>query len=280
MIEHHTRLKPPEADAPAGVLAVNAVRQTINQGGAMSIFERFRVVSGAAVLAAGATLSFAAPAAPVALYGCSEQSVALIYPAGLYRKLLPPGFRFPGLGLKAQILVSGSNCASVNGGGPSSELLSFMEVTPSAAYTDPDVPLYAIALTGYSTRPDTVAAFAAAGFGDLIHLGTVKVTAVEHPFLHEIHGSVVAGNADGEVITDTSVFGPVTTVPASRTRLFAVRNGAVVGIADGTYTVHPGYAGVGTLLKYDDGPAVAPLAASLATHEYGYDLLITPVPLP
>ncbi len=257
--------------------------QITNSGSAMSIVARFHAVSVAAALAAATTIPTAGaadPATTVSLHNCSEQSVALIYPSELYRKLLPPGFSFPGLHLTAQILVSGSNCESANGGGPSSELLSFMEVVPTAEYMDPDVPLYAIALTGYSTRPDTVAAFAAAGFGDLVHLGTVKVTEVDHPLLLERRGNVVAGNAEAQVITSTVVFGPLTTVAASRTRLFAVRNGAVVGIADGQYTAHPGYAGIGTLLKFGDGPAVTPIGVSVATHESGYDLLITPVPLP
>jgi hypothetical protein len=249
----------------------------------MSIVARFQAVSVAAALAAAIGVSTTATAGPpltVSLHNCSEQSVALVYPAALFRKLLPPGFRFPGLHLTAQILVSGSNCESANGGGPSSELLSFMEVVPTAEYMDPDVPLYAIALNSFSTRPDTVVAFAAAGFGDLVHLGTVKITEVDHPLLRERRGNVVAGDGDGEVITSTVVFGPLTTVPASRTRLFAVRNGAVIGIADGQYTAHPGYAGIGTLLKFGDGPAVTPIDASVATHESGYDLLITPVPLP
>ncbi|MDB5986210.1 MAG: hypothetical protein JWR16_1263 [Nevskia sp.] len=249
----------------------------------MSIVERFHAVSVAVTLAAAMQIFSTAAATPptaVSLHNCSEQSVALIYPAILYRKLLPPGFRFPGLGLTARILVSGSNCESANGGGPSSELLSFMEVTPTAEYTDPIVQLYAIALTGYSTRPDTVAAFAAAGFADLIHLGTVQITEVDHPRLHERQGYVIAGDSDGKVITTTTVFGPITTVVASRTRLFAVRGGAVVGIADGEYTAHPGYGGIGILLKFGDGPSVAPADASVATQESGYDLLITPVPLP
>ena len=247
----------------------------------MSIVARFHAVSVVAALAAATTLSAAAgPAAIESLHNCSEQTVELIYPPALYRKLLPPGFRFPGLQLSAKILVSGSTCESANGGAPTSELLSFMEVIPTAEYADPDVPLYAIALNGYSTQADTVAAYAAAGFADVIHLGTAKVTEVDHPLLHERRGTVVAGNADGKVITSTVVFGPLLTVAASRTRLFAVRNGAVVGIADGQYTAHPGYAGIGTLLQFGDGSAVTPIDASVASHESGYDLLVTPVPLP
>ena len=235
---------------------------------------------GLAVLVSLAPRALAdlAPAEAIDLRGCSEQNVALVYPAALYKKLLPAGFRFPGP--TAQILVSGAQCASANGGGASSDLLVFMEVVPAAAYLDPAVSLYAIALGGFSDDPVTTARFANAGFGDTIVAGSVQVTTVAHPALKEQRGHVVAGSGDGQVLTSQVVFGPVTTVPAARTRLFAVKDGAVVGIADGTYTAHPGLAGLGSLLKSGTMIPIPPVAATVATSETGFDLLITPVPLP
>lgn len=215
--------------------------------------------------------------------GCSEQTAVLGFPALAYRSLLPPGFRFTGLGgagLTALVSVSGSTCASSNGGGPSAELLSFVQVDPPAAYRDPAIPFYGIALGGYSNRPDVVTAFDRLGFGDQIRPGEVTVRVVDHPALRERRGQVVARDADSRIVTNTVVFGPLVALPGSRTRLFAVRDGAVVAIVDGVYTAQSGFIGISTFVQQGDGPAQLPAAVGTAGHATGYDLVITPVPLP
>lgn len=228
---------------------------------------------GSVALAAGET-------PPITAHNCSEQTVALAYPSALYKDLLPAGFAFPAPSAVALMEIGGATCDSIGTDGKSTALLSFMQVVPPPEYMDPNVGLYAIMLDSYSSSATFTAAFAAAGFGDSMHAGTVKVTAVDHPLLHERSGTTVAGDANGQVITTTTVFGPLTTIPGARTRLFAVRDGKVVGIADGAYNDHPGLIGIGALLKFGDSTRVLPANASIATSEVGFDITITGVALP
>src|SRR5882757_3446261 len=90
----------------ANSVKVSAENNKQTRGSTMSIVARFHAVSVVAALAAATTISAAAgPTAIESLHNCSEQTVELIYPPELYRKLLPPGFRFTGLHLTAHILV-------------------------------------------------------------------------------------------------------------------------------------------------------------------------------
>lgn len=243
---------------------------------------------GAAALLSGTAMAQAATAPPsVEFRNCSEQTAVLSYPAGPYRDLLPPGFRFTGLagaGLSVLVSAAGSTCESLlidgNDVGGSADLLVFAQVDPPAQFRDPAIPFYAVAVTGYSTRDELVAAFAALGFGDTIGKGSVEVTAVDHPALRERRGRVVASNAVSRVTTQTVVFGPLVQRAPSRTRLFAVKNRKLIAIADGDYSGQSGYVGVGLLVQQGDGPSLLPATGVTAGHGIGYDLRLFPVPLP
>ena len=69
---------------------------------------RSRLLLAAITLLAASTAARAAEPTPsVEFRNCSEQTAILSYPAGPYRDLLPPGFRFPGLaGAGLSVLVS------------------------------------------------------------------------------------------------------------------------------------------------------------------------------
>ncbi len=249
---------------------------------------RSRLLLAAITLLTASTAARAAEPTPsVEFRNCSEQTAILSYPAGPYRDLLPPGFRFPGLagaGLSVLVSAAGSTCESllIDGVaiGSTADLLVFAQVEPPEQYRDPAIPFYAVAVAGYSSRNELVAAFAALGFGDTVKKGTVEVTAVDHPALRERRGRVIASNATSRVVTNTVVFGPLVQRAPSRTRLFAVKNRQLIAIADGDYSGQSGYVGIGLLYQQGDGPSLLPASGVTAGHGIGYDLRLFPVTLP
>lgn len=206
--------------------------------------------------------------------GCSEQTALLIVPAILMPQL-PPGFVYTtpaGDSLLAAIHVSGSSCESAGGGGPEQEMLAFALVKPPAALTTPEIGTYAIALGGYTNRPQTLATFESWGIADLIQLAKVDIKLTPLPLARI--GKVTAKSTSSSVTTQMTAIGTPTDFGSGRTRAYYMPDGVLVASFDAVYTQQQGMTAVGTVIQIGKGFLPLGISAAVGSHAWGYDLTV------
>lgn len=206
---------------------------------------------------------------------CDEQTALVFIPSALM-PALPEGFAYitpaGDVGVAA-VHISGASCQTADGE-VAHEVLAFALASLPERYTSPDIATYAIALGGYSDRPESVAQFEAWGLRGLIELGEVSVDAQELPALRI--GSVSAGNAAGQLRYSIEAVGPrsVAEPGGGHTRAVYLRDGAVAGVIDAIYSEQTAMIGVGVVTQSGDGPLPVAVWPATGSHAFDYSLEI------
>lgn len=244
----------------------------------MKTFQNTAVL--AALFAATAFCATAGAAEPVdasdnlIFTGCDEQTSLLILPVSSM-PALPPGFSYvtpAGGGALAEIHVSASSCASVNGGAGEQNMLAFALISPPTHLMVPQIPYYAIALGGYSGNPSTLAQFEAWGITDLMLPGSV--TNKLGPVLLNNLGTVKAVGGSSSVSTVTLAAGPKTTYVGSHTRAYYIKNGVLIASFDAEYTDQTSVYAAGTVVSTGKGFLPAGIFPTVGSHATNYDLTV------
>lgn len=224
------------------------------------------------VLSAAATSP--AEAADLEYTDCAEQTALLLLPAALM-PALPPGFVYTtpaGDSLQAAIHISGASCKSVDGGGPTKDMFVFALVKPPAALTVPEVPFYAIALGGYTSRPDTLARFSSWGITDLLESATVDVELSSLPLARL--GKVEARSPTSSLTTQMNAVGTPRSVGGGHVRAYYVRGGRLIASFDAVYTPQKGLDAVGTVVPTGCGFLPNGVYPAVGSHAFDYDLTV------
>ena len=225
------------------------------------------------VLSAAAAAS-PAEAADLEYTDCAEQTALLLLPAALM-PALPPGFVYTtpaGDSLQAAIHISGASCKSVDGGGPTKDMFVFALVKPPAALTVPEVPFYAIALGGYTNRPDTLARFSSWGITDLLESATVDVDLSSLPLARL--GRVEARSLTSSLTTQMTAVGTPRSVGGGHVRAYYVRGGRLIASFDAVYTPQKGLDAVGTIVQTGAGFFPTGIYPAVGSHAFDYDLTV------
>lgn len=226
------------------------------------------------VLSVSAATSPAQAADSLSYTDCSEQTALLLLPAALM-PTLPPGFVYTspaGDSLQAAIHISGSSCASVDGGGPTQDMLVFALVKPPSGMTVPEVPYYAIALGGYTNRPATLAKYVAWGITDLIESATVDVELSSLPLARL--GKVAAKSMTSQLTTQLTAVGTPRSLGGGRVRAYYVRGGMLIASFDAVYTPQQGLDAVGTIVQTGSGFLPTGVYPAVGSHAFDYDLTV------
>ena len=226
------------------------------------------------VLSASAAASSAEAADSLAYTDCSEQTAVLLLPVALM-PTLPPGFVYTtpaGDSLKATIHISGSSCASVDGGGPTQDMFVFALVKPPAGMVVPEVPYYAVALGGYTNRSATLAKFISWGITDLVESATVDVELSSLPPARL--GKVEAKSLTGKLTTQLTAVGTPRSMGGSHVRAYYVRGGMLIASFDAVYTPQKGMEALGTSVQTGSGFLPAGVYPTVGSHAFDYDLMV------
>lgn len=213
---------------------------------------------------------------------CEEQTALVLVPAALL-PALPAGFAYTtpaGEAGIAAIHISGARCQPADGGAEAREVLAFALASVPPAYQDPDIATYAIALGGYSSRPQSVQQFEAWGLKGLIQLADVQLRLDETPLARV--GAVDAIGPDGTLGTRMTAAGPAS-VPepgGGHTRAVYIRDGRVAGVVEARYSEQTAVYATGTVTQSGTGPIPLPLLPAVGSHAYGYRLEISSPALP
>lgn len=236
----------------------------------------------AAVEQAGPAPTASAANGKIRYSDCSEQTALVAVPASLL-PTLPEGFAYTtpagDVGVAA-VHISGARCQPEDGSAEAREVLAFALATVPPAYRDPDIATYAVALGGYSSRPESVAQFEAWGLTGLIRFAEVTLQLDETPVARV--GSVDASDAEGALGTRMTASGPTTIGEpgGGHTRAVYIRDGHVLGVVEARYSEQTVVYAAGSVTQTGSGPIPLPLLPAVGSHAFDYSLEISSPRLP
>ena len=228
----------------------------------MSALHRCSAVFALVTLAAVQAPALAAPpATSIVTTGCEEHELSGAYPAELFKKLLPPGFKLATLdptGLIAAVDMSVDHCDSVDGGAGSEDFTAFVEVTPPAEYMSPNIAAYGLMLRLWSTRQQIVDTITAWGFGQQTALAEIVFKPGLDLLGRKISTATVQSGTH-KLIASTLYTARKSIYPTGTTRAFALDAFGAIHIIDATWTDQTFQAGVGTFIQLGQQPLPLPL---------------------